>query len=86
MLLEAFGIENNVYTLGEFIEEDTDIASPYGSEDELYEKFFDEVCSRVERVILRIEAKYHEEAITEGKDNVDSNGIDNNKQSEEVEE
>ena len=85
-LMEDFGIENNVYTLGEFIEEDTDIASPYGSEDELYEKFFDEVCSRVERVILRIEAKYHEEAKTEGKDSVDSNGIDNNKQSEEMEE
>ena len=71
-LMEDFGIENNLYTIGEFIEEDTDIMSPYGGEDEQYEEFFDEVYSRVERVILRIEANYHEEAITGSKENSES--------------
>lgn len=65
-LMEDFGIENNLYTIGEFIEEDTDVKNPYGGEDEQYQEFFNEVYSRVERVILRIEANYHEEAIIGG--------------------
>lgn len=84
-LMEDFEIEHNVYTLGEFIEEDTDITNPYGAEEELYEKFFEEVCSRVERVILRIEAKYHEEAIAEDSDNTESKDVDVEKESEEME-
>lgn len=65
-LMEDFGIEQNVYTIGEFIQEDTDLVNPYGADDEQYEKFFEEVQKRVERVILRIEAIYHEEG---GEDN-----------------
>ena len=84
-LMEDFGIEHNVYTLGEFIEEDTDITNPYGAEEELYEKFFEEVCSRVERVILRIEAKYHEEAIAGAGGNAESKDTDDRKEKEEME-
>lgn len=68
-IVEDFGIEKNVYTISEFIEEDADISNPYGDEEEQYEKFFEEIHSRVERVILRMEAKYHEEAISEYKEN-----------------
>ncbi len=65
-LIEDFGIDNNVYTIGEFIGEDTDMINPYGADDAQYQSFFEEVQKRVERVILRIEAIYHEEG---GEDN-----------------
>lgn len=65
-LMEDFGIDSNVYTIGEFIGEDTDMVNPYGADDEQYKSFFEEVQKRVERVILRIEAIYHEEG---GEDN-----------------
>lgn len=65
-LMEDFGIENNVYTIGEFIGEDTDMINPYGADDAQYQSFFEEIQKRVERVILRIEAIYHEEG---GEDN-----------------
>ncbi len=65
-LMEDFGIDNNVYTIGEFIGEDTDMINPYGADDAQYQSFFEEVQKRVERVILRIEAIYHEEG---GEDN-----------------
>lgn len=65
-LMEDFSIDSNVYTIGEFIGEDTDMVNPYGADDAQYESFFEEVQKRVERVILRIEAIYHEEG---GKDN-----------------
>ena len=63
-LMEDFGITKNVYTIGEFIEEDTDVINPYGSDEEHYENFMVEIKKRVERVILRIEAIYHEEGGT----------------------
>lgn len=60
-LMEDFGIDGNVYTIGEFIGEDTDMVNPYGADDAQYRSFFEEIRKRVERVILRIEAIYHEE-------------------------
>ena len=63
-LMEDFGITKNVYTIGEFIEEDTDVINPYGSDEEHYENFMVEIKKRVERVILRMEAIYHEEGGT----------------------
>ena len=60
-LMEDFGIDSNVYTIGEFIGEDTDMVNPYGADDAQYGNFFEEVQKRVERVILRMEAIYHEE-------------------------
>lgn len=60
-LVEDFGIDSNVYTIGEFIGEYTDMVGPYGADDEQYQNFFAEIQKRVERVILRIEAIYHEE-------------------------
>ncbi|HBA97103.1 MAG TPA: hypothetical protein DCZ23_03245 [Lachnospiraceae bacterium] len=60
-LMEDFAIDSNVYTIGEFIGEDTDMVNPYGADDEQYENFFAEIQKRVERIILRIEAIYHEE-------------------------
>ncbi len=65
-LMEDFGIDSNIYTIGEFIGEDTDMVNPYGADDVQYESFFEEIHKRVERVILRIEAIYHEEG---GEDN-----------------
>lgn len=65
-LMEDFGIDSNVYTIGEFIGEDTDMINPYGADDAQYRSFFEEVQKRVERVILRIESIYHEEG---GEDN-----------------
>ncbi len=65
-LMEDFGIDSNVYTIGEFIGEDTDMVNPYGTDDTQYGNFFEEVQKRVERVILRIESIYHEEG---GKNN-----------------
>ena len=59
--MEDFGIDSNVYTIGEFIGEDTDMVNPYGADDAQYGNFFEEVQKRVERVILRMEAIYHEE-------------------------
>lgn len=68
-LMEEFAIDNNVYTIGEFIGEDTDMVNPYGADDEQYESFFAEIQKRVERVILRIESIYHEK-----ENNNDSSG------------
>ena len=65
-LMEDFGIDSNIYTIGEFIGEDTDMVNPYGADDVQYESFFEVIHKRVERVILRIEAIYHEEG---GEDN-----------------
>lgn len=41
----------NVYTIGEFVGEDTDIADPYGGEEEMYEKCFCDIERRVRKVI-----------------------------------
>lgn len=59
-LVEEYGISENVYTIGEFIGEDTDMPKPYGDDSEQYEQFFEEISARVQRVILRMEALYHE--------------------------
>lgn len=59
-LVEEYGIGGNVYTIGEFIGEDTDMPKPYGDDMEQYEQFFKEISARVERVILRMESLYHE--------------------------
>ena len=65
-LMEDFGLDSNVYTIGEFIGEDTDMVNPYGADDAQYKSFLKKKKKRVERVILRIEAIYHEEG---GEDN-----------------
>lgn len=43
--------QDNVYTIGEFVGEDTDIADPYGGEEEQYEKTYDDIARRVKKVI-----------------------------------
>ena len=48
--LEQFQQEN-VYTIGEFVGEDTDIVDPYGGEEEQYEKTYDDIARRVKKVI-----------------------------------
>lgn len=45
--------QDNVYTLGEFVGEDTDIADPYGGEEEQYEKCFEDIERRVRMVIAQ---------------------------------
>ena len=60
-LIEAFEHEKNVYTIGEFVGEDTDIADPAGSEEERYKECFDELALRVNKVIQKLEQLYWEE-------------------------
>ena len=48
--LENYQTEN-VYTLGEFVGEDTDIVDPYGGEEEQYAQCFEHIAGRVHKVI-----------------------------------
>lgn len=53
-LLEEYSFETqqeNVYTLGEFVGEDTDIMDPYGREEDEYEKCYEEISRRIDVVI-----------------------------------
>lgn len=43
--------EADIYTLGEFVGEDTDILDPYGGEEEQYEKCYEDISRRVKKVI-----------------------------------
>lgn len=49
-LMEKYQGEN-VYTIGEFVGEDTDIADPYGGEEDEYEKTYDDIARRVKKII-----------------------------------
>lgn len=60
-LIEAFEHEKNVYTIGEYVGEDTDMADPGGSEEEKYKECFDELVFRVNKVIRKLEELYWEE-------------------------
>lgn len=60
-LIEAFEHEENVYTIGEFVGEDTDMIDPGGSEEEKYKECFEELVLRVNKVIQKIEELYWEE-------------------------
>ena len=40
-----------VYTLGEFVGEDTDITDPYGGEEEQYDLCYHEIARRIRKVI-----------------------------------
>ena len=59
-VIEDLGVSNNVYTIGEYIEDDADISDPFDPDETLYDKFFDEVSEKIEKVILHMEAEYHE--------------------------
>lgn len=54
-LLENFGGKGHVYTLGEFAGIETDVPDPYGSEEEAYEKCFEEIQERIDLIIYRME-------------------------------
>ena len=60
-MIEAFEHEENVYTIGEFVGEDTDVVDPAGSEEERYKECFDELVLRVNKVIQKLEQLYWEE-------------------------
>lgn len=49
-LMEQYQREN-VFTIGEFVGENTDIQDPYGGEEEQYEKTYDDIARRVKKVI-----------------------------------
>lgn len=55
-VIEDLGVSNNVYTLGEYIEDDADISDPLDPDETLYDKFFEEVAEKIEKVILHMEA------------------------------
>lgn len=59
-VIEDLGVSNNVYTLGEYIEDDADISDPFEPDEMLYNRFFEEVLEKIEKVILHMEAEYHE--------------------------
>lgn len=58
-LIEEFAYEENVYTIGEFVGSDTDIPDPV--EEEAYKAGFDELVTRVNLVIQKIEKLYRED-------------------------
>lgn len=60
-LIEEFEHEDNVYTIGEFVGEDTDIIDPAGSEEEKYKGCFDELVLRVNKMIQKLENLYQNE-------------------------
>lgn len=60
-LIEEFEHEDNVYTIGEFVGEDTDMVDPGGSEEEKYKECFDELVLRVNKVIQKLEQLYWED-------------------------
>lgn len=59
-LIEQFEHEDNVYTIGEFVGEDTDIVVPSSGEDEKYRECFEELVMRVNKVIGKLEKLYKE--------------------------
>ncbi len=60
-LIEELGHEKNVYTIGEFVGEDTDITDPSGGEEEKYKECFDGLMLRVNKMIQKIKQLYWEE-------------------------
>lgn len=54
-LIEEFEHENNVYTIGEFVGEDTDLVVPGSGEDEKYKECFEELVMRVNKVIEKLQ-------------------------------
>lgn len=60
-LIEEFEHEENVYTIGEFVGEDTDMIDPAGSEEEKYKGCFDELVFRVNKIIQKLENLSKEE-------------------------
>lgn len=60
-LIEEFEHEENVYTIGEFVGEDTDMIDPAGSEEEKYKACFDELVLRVNKMIQKLENLYQQD-------------------------
>lgn len=60
--------QENVFTIGEFVGEDTDIADPYGGEEEQYEKAYDDIARRVRKVIKILKSKGGDTMIALGSD------------------
>jgi len=54
-LIEEFEHENNVYTIGEFVGEDTDLIVPGSGEEEKYKECFEELVLRVNKVIEKLQ-------------------------------
>lgn len=58
-LIEEYGYEENVYTIGEFVGRDTDIQEPV--EEEAYRSCFDELAVRMNLTIQKIKELYGKE-------------------------
>ena len=52
--MEQFGDEYDVFTLGEFTGEETDVADPYGLDSNAYEACFEDLNRRIDLLIDRI--------------------------------
>ncbi|MCD7825833.1 MAG: hypothetical protein LUH14_07735 [Clostridiaceae bacterium] len=66
-LCEEYQYEDNVYTLGEYVGEDTDIVEPARGEEEEYKECFEKLKHRVDKVIQKIEEEYWAEEEQEEK-------------------
>ena len=54
-LIEEFGYEENIYTFGEYVGDDTDITDPGGGEEEKYKECFEKLVLRVDKLVQKIE-------------------------------
>lgn len=66
-LMEEYHHED-VYTLGEFVGEDTDIQDPYGGEDEQYESCYSDISRRVKKVVQILKEEGEKMMIALGSD------------------
>lgn len=60
--------QKNVFTLGEFVGEDTDILDPYGGEEDQYEKCYETITRRVKKVIQIVRDEGEQMMIALGSD------------------
>jgi L-threonylcarbamoyladenylate synthase len=77
-LMEEFTSEN-VYTLGEFVEENTDIDDPYGEEEAQYEKCYHDMARRIHKVIDKLEDNSISSATAQEKENAGGKTNDSNR-------
>lgn len=53
--MEEFKGTEYMYTLGEFAGLDIDVSDPYGADDEMYKKCYDEILERIDLIIKKME-------------------------------
>ncbi len=54
-LLETFGSRGNIYTLGEYTGEETDVSDPYGEGEEGYIQCCEDLLRRIDLMVKRLQ-------------------------------